>query len=152
MQIGILGQKYTLSGHSRASHWGLLQDNEAHRSDLRSQRLHAIWKAVKRWMLLLFLKGYPLLRCVSEGLNFVYQLLYLLDASRFHAPINHLINQQVVRVSAQEQASLCPRCLQCPGTLFALTLTWTPHHASCHPVSVTTQAQQSRLNLHHRLD
>ncbi|XP_039133190.1 peroxisome biogenesis protein 12 [Dioscorea cayenensis subsp. rotundata] len=45
---------------------------------------------------------YPSIHATNEGLSFAYQLLYLLDATRFYSPSLHALGVQVSRATGQE--------------------------------------------------
>lgn len=47
-------------------------------------------------------KIYPWIHATHEGLSFAYQLLYLLDATRFYTPALQIMGLQVCRASGQE--------------------------------------------------
>lgn len=70
---------------------------------LQSQSL---WRRLQAQALRLFMRLFPWLHATQEGLQFGYQLLYLLDSSAFYTPILHLLGQNIVRVSGQEMVSL----------------------------------------------
>lgn len=47
-------------------------------------------------------KCYPWVHAATEGVSFAYQLLYLLDATRFYTPALHFMGLQVRRATGQE--------------------------------------------------
>lgn len=59
-------------------------------------------RRLRQWSLAMFLKAYPLVSSISEGLTFCYQMLYLVDRSSYYSPILHLLGQKIVRVSGHE--------------------------------------------------
>ena len=57
---------------------------------------------VRALALIGFLRAYPWLHVVQEGMRFAYQLAYLLDSTPYYSPVLHLLRQRIVRVSGQE--------------------------------------------------
>ncbi len=55
-----------------------------------------------------FMRLYPWLHMLQEGLSFSYQLAYLLQASPYFSPTLHLLRQHVERASGQQLVSLAP--------------------------------------------
>ena len=52
-----------------------------------------------------FMRLYPWLHMLQEGLSFSYQLAYLLQASPYFSPTLHVLRQHVERASGQQLVS-----------------------------------------------
>jgi peroxin-12 len=63
---------------------------------------HTPLQQLRRRALRLFLALYPYLHAGWEGAHFVYQLLYLLDASQCHSPLLQLLGTKLVRLTGPE--------------------------------------------------
>ncbi|KAJ7513720.1 hypothetical protein O6H91_23G011900 [Diphasiastrum complanatum] len=61
-----------------------------------------MWQTLTRKLSALLAWCYPWVHATHEGLSFAYQLLYLLDATRFYSPALHLMGIHVCRASGQE--------------------------------------------------
>ncbi|KAJ0967517.1 hypothetical protein J5N97_024434 [Dioscorea zingiberensis] len=57
---------------------------------------------LKRKIMAVMCACYPWIHATNEGLSFAYQLLYLLDATRFYSPGLHVLGVQVCRATGQE--------------------------------------------------
>ena len=68
-------------------------------------RLRAAVGTLRAVALAAFMKAYPFMHMAGEGLTFSYQLTYLLQSSPYFSPGLHLLQQHVVRTSAQELVS-----------------------------------------------
>jgi peroxin-12 len=57
---------------------------------------------IKQQLIRALVKCYPWVHAATEGASFAYQLLYLLDATRFYTPALHYMGLQVRRATGQE--------------------------------------------------
>ena len=69
---------------------------------LQSAHQATALQTLRSYVLKVFMRLFPWIHATAEGLRFGYQLLYLLDSTRFYTPVLHLLGQTVVRVSGQE--------------------------------------------------
>lgn len=102
---------------SRKTQIVLLAQSHRPRAECAYAKLQSLLKECKRMLLRAFLLVYPYASSLWEAAGFVYQLLYLLDASPFYSPMHHVLKQQIVRVSAHELVrsivcSFSPICSQ----------------------------------------
>jgi peroxin-12 len=61
-----------------------------------------MWQHWKERFLQALVRWYPWIHATNEGVTFVYQLLYLLDATGFYTPALHISGIHVRRASGQE--------------------------------------------------
>ena len=84
------------------------------RGDANGSRAVRALAWLRNQALRVFLFGYPWFNAAWEGLRFTFQLLYLLDSSKFYSPELWLLGQSVARVSGTELVSPSFHLPSCP--------------------------------------
>ena len=58
---------------------------------------------LRKLVLRLFLKGYPLVKLCSDLATWIYQFLYVLGISDTYSPFMHLLNLKYCNVTPEDQ-------------------------------------------------
>ncbi len=89
-----------------------MQNADQREADGSSSRWQQRLAQARALGLTAFMRLYPWLHMVQEGLSFSYQLAYLLQASPYFSPMLHMLRQHVERASGQQLVRF-PLCNPC---------------------------------------